>query len=407
MSSTKPEATRKAEGPKKNRTYAKALYDFDPETRVEIPLRVNDILEVRTKHKSGWWKGKVIQTTSNIKVGVTGYFPASYCINIAYQPTPVKKEARLAKEVKQMFRMPSRTSPKQPAHRGHNRMGSQTVAVSVRKESGTVKLDTDTKPVEAKGSAHRGKNLPKYNSTTTMMTVDSTISKPDKEATIKGVATMALKLIEKDSKYRSKFDEAPRLGTFRWHKFKLQPERGQPHTVKSLTEFVGAIFKEAQLEVDCIIMSYLYVERIVKCGLHLTRDNVRPVLFMSLLLASKVWDDMSMWNVDFAGIFAALTLKKINAWEGLFLNGIQFNVVVSASEYTAMYFKLREFYSHAKIQLAPLRRDKAEKLEAMTGAALDRIKAKQKKRAENGKQRRAATLNGDICPSPQAVLEFA
>ena len=41
-----------------------------------------------------------------------------------------------------------------------------------------------------------------------------------------------------------------------------------------------------------------------------------------------------MWNVDFAGIFAGLSLRRINDWEGLFLNGIRFDVVVSAYEYT-------------------------------------------------------------------------
>jgi len=151
--------------------------------------------------------------------------------------------------------------------------------------------------------------------------------------------------------------------------------------------------------VSSIITSYLYVEKIVKCGLPLTRRNIRSVVFIAMLLASKVWDDMSMWNVDFAGIFAALTLSRINDWEGAFLTGIQFNVVVKASEYTAMYFKIREYHHQAKLQMAPLRKERAQRLEALSETALKKLKIK-----SASKKNRSQTLGCTDMPSSQAIL---
>mmetsp|Transcript_26347 Transcript_26347/g.41679 ORF Transcript_26347/g.41679 Transcript_26347/m.41679 type:complete len:255 (-) Transcript_26347:287-1051(-) len=245
------------------------------------------------------------------------------------------------------------------------------------------------------------KTKTKFNSTTSMMTVDSTISKPNKKASIQGISKMIFGLVSKGSKYRSKFDEVhdEKQSLFESHKWKHQVKPGQEPTEQSISEFIRLVFEEAQLEVDCIITSYLYVEKIVKCGLPLTRRNIRSVVFIAMLLASKVWDDMSMWNVDFAGIFAALTLSRINDWEGAFLTGIQFNVVVKASEYTAMYFKIREYHHQAKLQMAPLRKERAQRLEALSETALKKLKIK-----SASKKNRSQTLGCTDMPSSQAIL---
>jgi hypothetical protein len=105
----------------------------------------------------------------------------------------------------------------------------------------------------------------------------------------------------------------------------------------------------------------------------------------------QVWDDMSMWNVDFAGIFTRLTLKKINKWEGAFLNALSFNVAVTASEYTKMYFNLRAYHKKAKLQMAPLNKDKARELEAMSESAAKKIRAK----LNSAKVRRSQTMDGN------------
>ncbi len=49
----------------------------------------------------------------------------------------------------------------------------------------------------------------------------------------------------------------------------------------------------------------------------------------------------SMWNADFSTVFAEFNLKKINYWERMFLNQMNFNVTVKASQYADYYFRLR------------------------------------------------------------------
>jgi len=69
--------------------------------------------------------------------------------------------------------------------------------------------------------------------------------------------------------------------------------------------FFRQIYKKSQLESECIIMALIYCERLIKDTrgrLCIRYDNWRPILFACLVMSSKVWDDMSMWNADFSQI---------------------------------------------------------------------------------------------------------
>lgn len=101
------------------------------------------------------------------------------------------------------------------------------------------------------------------------------------------------------------------------------------------------------METDCIIMSLIYVERLVKRTggrLRPRAENWRSLLFSCMILSSKVWDDLSMWNADFSqscppGV--SFPLKRINELELGVLNALSFQVKVPASEYAKYYFLLR------------------------------------------------------------------
>jgi hypothetical protein len=60
------------------------------------------------------------------------------------------------------------------------------------------------------------------------------------------------------------------------------------------------------------------------------------------MLASKVWEDQAVWNVDFIELFPTLTVKDLNKLEGALLNYLEFSVGIKASEYVKVYFDLRE-----------------------------------------------------------------
>ncbi len=59
------------------------------------------------------------------------------------------------------------------------------------------------------------------------------------------------------------------------------------------------------MEKDCIIMSLVYIERMLSeaaPALCICGSNWKSIILSGMALASKVWDDLSMLNVDFSKI---------------------------------------------------------------------------------------------------------
>ncbi|CAM9372464.1 unnamed protein product [Ascophyllum nodosum] len=115
-------------------------------------------------------------------------------------------------------------------------------------------------------------------------------------------------------------------------------------SLREITSYFRHLYHRARLKFDCIVVSLIYVERLMKE----TRGALRPLpcnwksLVMSvLLLASKVWDDHSMWNRDFSELCPAFTLVRLNQLEVAMLELLRFNVKVLSSEYAKYYFHLR------------------------------------------------------------------
>ena len=91
-------------------------------------------------------------------------------------------------------------------------------------------------------------------------------------------------------------------------------------------------------------MALIYVERLVKetkGRLCIRYDNWRSILFACLVMASKVWDDLSMWNVDFSHVYPSFDLQRVNTLELAMLDALKYIIRVSASEYAKYYFHLR------------------------------------------------------------------
>lgn len=61
-------------------------------------------------------------------------------------------------------------------------------------------------------------------------------------------------------------------------------------SLDEITFFFRDVFNKAQMEADCIIMSLIYVERLIKetnGGVRPHPTNWRSILFSSMILASK------------------------------------------------------------------------------------------------------------------------
>ncbi len=73
----------------------------------------------------------------------------------------------------------------------------------------------------------------------------------------------------------------------------------------------------------------------------MTPRNWRVIVIASILAASKVWDDLCSWNIEFANLLPLLALSAINRLEGVYLCALDYDLYISSSEYAKYYFALR------------------------------------------------------------------
>ncbi|TPX40252.1 hypothetical protein SeLEV6574_g06715 [Synchytrium endobioticum] len=111
---------------------------------------------------------------------------------------------------------------------------------------------------------------------------------------------------------------------------------------EDIFKFLECIFHAAELTVECAIITVIYVERLLSMtGVTLHTTNWARTVLGGLILASKVWDDHAVWNVDFCQIFPDVDIRDLNNLERYYLASLEFNVNVKASTYAATYFDLR------------------------------------------------------------------
>merc|ERR1712100_920032 len=67
----------------------------------------------------------------------------------------------------------------------------------------------------------------------------------------------------------------------------------------------------------------------------------RPIFMCGLLLASKVWQDLSSWNIEFASVYPQYPLDAINRLELNFLRNVKWDLYISSTLYAKYYFALR------------------------------------------------------------------
>jgi len=214
----------------------------------------------------------------------------------------------------------------------------------------------------------------KFNSTSSLY-IDSTISKP-KNAELMHCMAVFLSNNILDISQATKED--------RQHKdvYSIFDESLHPLTSKNantmdkpseetVEKFVKALFKVGQLAPESLIMAVAYMERIEKNSrFHLFPYNWRRTLLSALILASKVWEDQAVWNIDFIELFPLTTPSDLGQLEKKILALLGFDVSLKASEYAKIYFDIRaKSANHCAadeehfLELKPLNKDGESKLE--------------------------------------------
>ncbi|KAG7219992.1 hypothetical protein INR49_001120, partial [Caranx melampygus] len=146
---------------------------------------------------------------------------------------------------------------------------------------------------------------------------------------------------------------------------------------KQIYRFVRTLFSAAQLTAECAIVTLVYLERLLTYAeIDICPGNWKRIVLGAILLASKVWDDQAVWNVDYCQILKDITVEDMNELERQFLELLQFNINVPSSVYAKYYFDLRSLSetNNLSFPLEPLSRDKAQKLEAISRLCDDKYK---------------------------------
>eukprot|EP01147_Barroeca_monosierra_P010301 gene10301-2447_t len=236
--------------------------------------------------------------------------------------------------------------------------------VSSRRLS-TADLD-DIQPLELLNSR-------KYNSTSTLF-VDSTVSNPDMEETLRWLAVIGNDYLQSNPKlFSEKFDEK---------RFPLTDHVREGYasripSVHRIFKFMSQLFKSAQLTAESAIITLVYINRCIAYnGMALHASTWKRVVLGAILLASKLHPHLAfmvlmsyaVWNVDFCGLLPAITVEDMNDLERTLLELLDFNIDVDSSVYAKYYFELRSLAEKfdTAFPLEPLSKTQAERLEALS-----------------------------------------
>jgi len=234
-------------------------------------------------------------------------------------------------------------------------------------------------------------------SSTSTLFITSTLSAPDIEEVLKCVANALWLHISAGHASNSKtffeiFDETKYPITEK----KLESE--QVPDLNIIFLFLDKIFRTEKLPVEVAILGLAYTERMVTLtNITLHATNWRRVVLACLILASKVWEDQAVWNVDFLSVFPKVEVKDLNTLEKHLLELINYNVSVTGKLYAKYYFELRALAEKdaKSFPLKPLDKQQAAKLEENSKEA--------EMQAKRGSRR---ALSSDQLPvkSPRHVL---
>uniref|UniRef100_A0AAY4ANI7 Cyclin-like domain-containing protein n=1 Tax=Denticeps clupeoides TaxID=299321 RepID=A0AAY4ANI7_9TELE len=210
----------------------------------------------------------------------------------------------------------------------------------------------------------------KHSSCSTIFLDDNTISQPNLKFTIKCVAlAIYYHIRNRDTDGRMPldiFDE--KLHPLSKCEVPCDYAKQDPEQ-KQIYRFVRTLFSAAQLTAECAIVTLVYLERLLAYAeTDICPASWKRMVLGAILLASKVWDDQAVWNVDYCQILKDITVEDMNELERQFLELLQFNINVPSSVYAKYYFDLRSLseVNNLGCPLEPLSKDMAQRLEAIS-----------------------------------------
>jgi len=243
----------------------------------------------------------------------------------------------------------------------------------------------------------------KNNSTSTLFIKD-TLNSPNVDEILRCMAVALLYHIKNG--LSASDDKLARVFSERYHPLtKEYVDCINLPDVSTIYRFIKLIFKVQKLPPECAVLCLAYIERILagnKIVLH--PENWRRIVFGSIIIATKVWEDESVWNVDFLDLFPLLTLNDLNNTENKFLELLQFNVLVHGSEYAKYYFELRALSQLDSFPLEPLNKDLQHKLELRSNSYKSFVPPSVLKEKEKDSQAAASVSSASVAQEESTIV---
>mmetsp|Transcript_16171 Transcript_16171/g.41529 ORF Transcript_16171/g.41529 Transcript_16171/m.41529 type:complete len:438 (-) Transcript_16171:44-1357(-) len=208
-------------------------------------------------------------------------------------------------------------------------------------------------------------------SSTSTLYISSTLSSPDVNEIIKCMSvrlSIHMKKAELQGPPTKEDEQAYEIFNEEIHPIDKRPyDTTNLPIIDEVYEFINSTFEAERLSHECGILTLAYIERIMENStVRLRPNNWRRMVLAAIILASKVWEDQAVWNVDFLNAFPCLTVKDLGQLEKKYLSLLMFNVSLSGSQYARYYFDLRELSDKEPkdFPLKPLDKDGQERLES-------------------------------------------
>lgn len=243
----------------------------------------------------------------------------------------------------------------------------------------------------------------RFSSCSTIYIDDSTVSQPNIKATIKCVALAVyycIKHRENDKRTMEVFDEKKHPLTR--ERVPSDYDKREPDH-RHIYRFIRTLFSAAQLTAECAIVTLVYLERLLAYAeIVLCPANWKRIVLGAILLASKVWDDQAVWNVDYCQILKDITVEDMNELERQFLELLQFNINVPSGVYAKYYFDLRVLADENNLvfPVEQLSKDRALRLEATSRVCEDKFR----NAVKNSVRRTASVGNLEILHNTSVVI---
>ena len=237
-------------------------------------------------------------------------------------------------------------------------------------------------------------------SSTSNIFLDTTISSLNVKNMIKAVSTILQSQLNEDMNLGKTISKKSDLYFFSEEKYideypqyfdkqRIENIRKIP-TLDDMINYIEALYNCVQFSSECCIICLIYINRIIALtGLSLQTTNWRPMVFVSLMISQKIWDDKYLSNGDFSYIYPFFEKNQLNILEMKFLEMIQYNVYVKLSVYMTFYLELKALVFEKPVNKA-LTRFEVKKMEHL-------IKPKIEKELRRTKSEGKFLIEGEHC----------